>query len=59
VWRQRDEGEFAGVYRRKVFGHATHLIRLWPAKGAGLRAGLRDIRDNAWLNEIHSARMGK
>ena len=59
VWRQRDEGEFAGEYRRKVFGHATHLIRLWPAKGARLRAGLRDIRDNAWLNEITQAREGK
>ena len=59
VWRQRDEGAFTGVYRRKVFGHATHLIRLWPAKGARLRPGLRDIRDNAWLNEIKQARTGK
>ena len=59
VWRQRDEGSFTGTYRRKVFGHATHLIRLWPAKGARLRAGLRDIRDNAWLNEIEQARKGK
>ena len=59
VWRQRDEGTFTGTYRRKVFGHATHLIRLWPEAGARLRTGLRDIRDNAWLNEIEQAREGK
>ena len=51
VWRQADEGAFAGDYAVSVPGHATHLIRLAPADGKA-RTDLRDIRENAWMNEI-------
>lgn len=59
LWRQRDEGEFSGTYVSRVFGHATHLIKLSPAKGGRLRRGLRDVRDNSWLNEIKPTKGGK
>jgi alpha-galactosidase len=32
VWRQKDIGEFSDSYTAKVGRHATHVIRLWPAK---------------------------
>ena len=56
LWRQRDEGEFTGLYRMSVPGHATHLIRLWPAKGGRLRPGLGDVRENAWRRQVESVR---
>ncbi len=46
VWRQTDLGVFADHYTADVLGHATHMIRLFPQAGAGLRAGLRDVREN-------------
>lgn len=48
LWRQRDEGVFADAYSFSVPGHATHLIKLSPCEGAGLKPCLKDIRDNAW-----------
>ena len=41
-WRQKDEGSFKGVYKAKVYGHATHLVRFVPGKDAKLR--VLDIR---------------
>ena len=45
-WRQIDEGAFSGVYKKSVYGHATHLVRFIPKAGSGTLA-VRDIRDNA------------
>lgn len=56
LWRQRDEGEFRGVYKASVPGHATHLIRLWPVGDGRLRSGMTDIRENAWRREIEQSR---
>ena len=42
-WRQKNEGTAKGVYKTRVYGHATHLIRFIPARGAKLR--VRDIRE--------------
>ena len=53
-WRQKDEGAFKGTYSRSVPGHATHLVRLTPGVGAWLRT--RDVRDNAWMNEMRAYR---
>ncbi len=47
LWRQRDLGTFSSAYRADVPSHATQLVRLFPEAGAGLRRGLRDIRDNS------------
>ena len=47
LWRQQDVGVVSGSYSAEVFVHATHLVRLFPQPGAGLRKGTRDIRDNA------------
>ena len=47
LWRQKDLGTFSGQYSADVLAHATQLVRLFPEQGAGLRAGLRDVRDNA------------
>lgn len=47
MWRQKDEGVFSGEYAYEVLSHATHLVRLFPKEGAGLRKGLKDIRQNA------------
>ena len=55
VWRQADEGVFEGRYALSVPGHATHLVRLWPAAGGGFRRDMTDIRENAWMMEISSA----
>ena len=52
-WRQIDEGVFSDVYKKCVYGHATHLIRFIPGNGNGERGTgngkltVRDIRDNA------------
>lgn len=48
LWRQRDEGAFSGRYAFRVPARATHLVRMWPQDGASLRAGMDDIRENAW-----------
>ena len=47
VWRQQDVGIFSDHYTYDVLAHATQLVRCYPEEGAGLRAGLRDVRDNA------------
>ena len=47
LWRQKDLGIFSSAYHADVEAHATHLVRLFPENGAGLRKGLGDIRDNA------------
>jgi alpha-galactosidase len=47
LWRQKDLGTFSGQYGADVLSHATQLVRLFPEYGAGLRAGLGDVRDNA------------
>ena len=47
LWRQQDVGIASGSYSAEVFSHATTLVRLFPQPGAGLRKGMRDIRDNA------------
>ena len=44
LWRQKDEGVFDTSYSVSVPGHATHLVKLTPQKGAGLLPGVRDIR---------------
>ena len=52
-WRQIDEGVFSDVYKKCVYGHATHLVRFIPGNGNGERGTgngkltVRDIRDNA------------
>ncbi len=57
LWRQVDEGEVRGVYTaKKVPGHATHLVRLWPARDGRFRAGMTDIRENAWRRLIEKNR---
>jgi len=33
-WRQKDEGSAVGVYKAKVLGHATHLVRFIPRTDA-------------------------
>ena len=48
LWRQSDVGTFADAYSASVPGHATHLVKLTPAEGAGIKPCLRDIRDNSW-----------
>lgn len=53
-WRQKDEGAFKGTYEKRVPGHATHLVRLTPGVGAWTR--MRDVRDNAWINEMRKHR---
>jgi len=47
LWRQKDLGTFSSAYSADVESHATHLVRLYPEPEAGLRKGLKDIRDNA------------
>ncbi|MCR5750984.1 MAG: NPCBM/NEW2 domain-containing protein [Kiritimatiellae bacterium] len=42
-WRQKDEGTAKGVYKARVYGHATHLVRFIPGKDAKLRVA--DIRE--------------
>ena len=42
-WRQIDEGMVTKVYRTRVYGHATHLVRFIPGNNANLR--FRDIRE--------------
>ncbi len=57
LWRQVDEGEVRGVYTaKKVPGHATHLVRLWPACDGRFRAGMTDIRENAWRRLVEKNR---
>ncbi|MGN0847368.1 MAG: NPCBM/NEW2 domain-containing protein [Kiritimatiellia bacterium] len=56
LWRQVDEGEARGVYTARVHGHATHLVRLWPARDGRLRKGMTDVRENAWRCEIEELR---
>jgi len=56
VWRQKDECMATGGYRANVPGHATKLLKLTPAPGAGLRPGLHDIRDNDWFRRIERFR---
>jgi len=48
VWAQEDVGVFLGAYEQTVPGHATHLVKLTPKRCGKLRAGMVDIRDNAW-----------
>ncbi len=56
LWRQKDEGEARGVYTVRVPGHATHLVRLSPARDGRFRAGMTDIRENAWRRQIEATR---
>ncbi len=56
LWRQKDEGEVRGVYTVRVPGHATHLVRLSPARDGRFRAGMTDIRENAWRRQIEETR---
>jgi len=56
-WRQKDEGSFKGVYKAQVYGHATHLVRFIPGKGAKL--SVRDIRDNARPGGAHGKTVAK
>ncbi|MBQ2346395.1 MAG: hypothetical protein II391_03485, partial [Kiritimatiellae bacterium] len=56
LWRQRDDGTFGESYSASVPGHATHLVKLSPVDGAGLKPCLRDIRDNAWRLPFDAAR---
>ena len=42
-WRQKDEGMAKGVYKTRVYGHATHLVRFIPGNDAKLRVA--DIRE--------------
>ncbi len=56
VWRQKDEGVFEGTYKYNVYGHATHLIRLYPTAGASLNPRVIDVRDAAWMNELKGLR---
>ena len=56
LWRQKEEGEFRGIYKTTVYGHATHFIRLWPAGDGRLRRGMTDIRENAWRRRIELQR---
>ena len=56
LWRQRDDGTFGESYSASVPGHATHLVKLTPVDGAGLKPCLRDIRDNAWRLPFDAAR---
>ena len=44
-WRQKDEGLAERIYKAKVLGHATHLVRFIPEKGSG-KLAVRDIRCN-------------
>ena len=48
AWRQRDEGTATRTYRAEVLPHATHVIRLTPQAGAGMKPGFKDVRDAAW-----------
>ena len=47
LWRQQDVGVTSGSYSAEVLSHATQLVRLFPQRGAGLRKGMRDVRDNS------------
>ena len=49
-WRQIDEGVFSDVYKKSVYGHATHLVRFVSKTGSG-KLTVRDIRDNADVRE--------
>ena len=51
LWRQRDEGEVRGRYAVRVPGHATHLVRLRPARDGRFAAGYTDVRDLSWMRE--------
>ena len=46
LWRQQDLGTFGAAYETDIPPRATTLVRLFPEPGAGLRAGLTDIRMN-------------
>ena len=48
-WRQCDEAPAEGRYASVVLPHATHVVRLSPQPGAGLKPGVRDVRDAAWM----------
>ena len=54
VWRQKDEGVASGIYKTSVYGHATHLVRFIPGKGALLRVS--DIRDNALAGDAKAVK---
>ncbi len=56
VWRQKDEGVFEGTYKYNVYGHATHLIRLYPTAEGRLNPRVVDIRDASWMNELKELR---
>ncbi len=58
LWRQADEGVAEGRYEVSVPGHATHLIKLSPREGAGLKPCLNDIRDNTWRLGFDDDRAG-
>ncbi len=58
LWRQADEGDFSDAYAVSVPGHATHLVKLSPREGAGIKPCLRDIRDNAWRLSFDADRAG-
>lgn len=52
LWRQKEEGVFENCYEPEVPGHATQLVRIWPAEGGRFDDDVQDVRDFAWMNEI-------
>lgn len=56
LWRQKDMGIYGAEYSYDVPPLATHLVRLWPEIGAGLRKGLSDIRMNGFYHLLEQKR---
>ena len=56
LWRQKDMGIYGAEYSYDVPPLATHLVRLWPEIGAGLRKGLSDIRMNGFYHLLEQQR---
>ena len=56
LWRQKDVGIFGASYSADVPPLATHLVRLFPETGAGLRKGLTDIRMNGFYRLLETKR---
>ena len=56
LWRQKNMGIYGAEYSYDVPPLATHLVRLWPEIGAGLRKGLSDIRMNGFYHLLEQKR---
>ena len=56
LWRHRDLGVYGAEYACDVPPLATHLVRLFPEAGAGLRKGLTDIRMNGFYRLMETKR---